>query len=265
MLKTKISNGLRSIKLLFFADKMRFHISKYKGENQNRKFKEANPEVKLPPDYLVYESFQLNYEKYYSGGRLAAIWLKDKFSKYIHPENAKILDWGCGPARVVRHFPEILPHAEIFGTDYNADAIAWNRQNVDHVDFNLNTLEAQLPYADDFFDAVYGISIFTHLSEPKHYEWFDELYRVIRPGGILLLTLQGASFKEILSKREISLFDEGKLIVRGKVKEGHRTYSAFHPDTFVRNLCNKMVVLEHEQPGLETGKREQDVWILRKQ
>jgi len=86
------------------------------------------------------------------------------------------------------------------------------------------------------------------------------LFRVLRPGGILLLTLHGDSFKAKLNHQELAEFNRGALVVRGKVKEGHRTYTAFHPPVWVRNWADSAELLSH-QPGKVN---EQDVWIFRK-
>ena len=60
-------------------------------------------------------------------------------------------------------------------------------------------------------------------------------------------------------------FEEGVLIIRGNVKEGHRTYSAFQPDSFMQKLTKAHVVLEHSKPKVEKGLSiPQDVWIIKK-
>ena len=109
-------------------------------------------------------------------------------------------------------------------------------ENLPNISFNTNTLEAKLPYEDNSFDVIYGISIFTHLSEQMHFDWYKELYRVLKTNGILFLTTQGENFKLKLTQTENETFDEGSLVVRGNVKEGHRTYSAFQPNKFMKEL-----------------------------
>jgi len=131
--------------------------------------------------------------------------------------------------------------------------------------FNNNTLKADLPYSDNFFDIIYGISIFTHLSEQLHYDWYNELYRVLRPNGIIFLTTQGNNFKVKLTDSELDKYNNDELIVRGKTKEGHRTYSAFHPTRFMEKLFNNVEILEHIEDKPENRKcLPQDIWLLKK-
>ena len=273
-MKAVFSKFLRDVKLLFVADKLRFFLAKNKNAKNNKQFQNSHPDFAFPPDYLMYESFSLSYESYYKSGDAAAKFLLEIFKKYSHSDHPKILDWGCGPARVVRHIPKYVnsihththTHTQtgVYATDYNQETIAWNKNNIKDVAFNLNTLEAILPYENSFFDFVYGISIFTHLSGKMHIEWRNELSRVIKKDGILLLTMQGNFFKSILTESEIKDFEADQLVVRGNVKEGHRTYSAFHPDKFVNELFKGFTVLEHQNSYLNNGRPEQDVWVLKK-
>jgi ubiquinone/menaquinone biosynthesis C-methylase UbiE len=133
------------------------------------------------------------------------------------------------------------------------------------VNFNHNNLEAILPYEDNTFDAIYGISIFTHLSKEMHFNWFNELKRVLKPGGVMLITTQGENFRPKLIEEERKKFDQGELIIKGNVKEGHRTYSAFHPDLFLEllfkevNILDKIVISPKGKDYLP-----QDRWLLKK-
>jgi len=264
--KSQFLKLLRNLGLIYSLDKVRYNWQKYRNRVINKEFKLQNPDVSLPPDYLIYESFQINYHKYYHGGHESAMWLKDLLSKHVTLENKRILDWGCGPGRIIRHLPGIIANGcEFFGTDYNGQSINWCSTNLQGISFNHNSIDAKLPYDDNFFDIIYGFSIFTHLSESSHYQWLDELLRVLKPGGILLVTTHGDNFKVKLTSTELKSYNEGKLIVRGKVKEGHRTFTAFHPKNFMKNLFKDVIILDHLEIA-QTSKTwiPQDTWILRK-
>jgi ubiquinone/menaquinone biosynthesis C-methylase UbiE len=265
MKKQGISSFLRSLRVLHLADKVRFYIQKFKNRKANKAFKAKHPNVILPPDYLIYESFQLDYHKYYVQSKDGARNLVQLFAKHIDLTNKKILDWGCGPGRIVRHLPELVGNnCTYYGTDYNARTIAWCSQNLPDIQFNNNTLEASLPYEDNFFDVIYGLSIFTHLSAVMHKEWYAELYRVLKPGGILLLTTQGDTHRSKMTAAELEQYNQGELVVRGQVKEGHRIFSAFQPRQFMNSLFSNATVMEHiEKPPMD-GWYPQDKWIVRK-
>lgn len=267
MKKRGISNILRKLGLIYYADWLMFFIQKQKNQETNKEFLLKNPGVVLPPDYLIYESFQINYQKYYTESKDTALWLKELFIKYIDLKNKRILDWGCGPGRVIRHLPSVINNGcEFFGTDYNSKSIEWCSNNLKGINFNNNSLKAELPYKDGSVDVIYGISVFTHLSERMHYDWYNELLRILKSGGIILVTTQGDNFKVKLSSSEIRNYTNGQIVIRDKVKEGHRTFSAFHPKEFMRKLYSNVEILEHIETKPEPGRSwlPQDVWIIRK-
>lgn len=260
MIKSRISNILRLTGLMHASDRIRYHFHRLKMRKKNSSFLREHPGLILPPDYLMYESFLLDYQRYYENGRKTADWLAGLVGKHIKLDNADILDWGCGPARVLRHLPELVPEAKSYsGTDYNGKTIDWCRNNLAGIGFSKNQLMPPLSFPDESFDFIYGISIFTHLSEEAHNKWLSELTRVLRKGGVLFLTLHGEGFLEKLTDQEKKIFRAGNLVVRGQVKEGHRTYAAFQPPQFVKKWTKGMKLLEHIP-----GAGEQDVWILKK-
>lgn len=265
MKKQGISSFLRKLRVLHLADKLRYYIQKLKNRKANRAFKAKHPDVQLPPDYLIYESFQIDYHKYYVQSKEGARKLVSHFEKHLELKDRKILDWGCGPGRIVRHLPELIGNnCSYFGTDYNSRSIDWCTKNLPEINFNNNTLEAHLPYEDDFFDVIYGVSIFTHLSATMHHQWYSELYRVLKPGGILLLTTQGDTYMPKMTPLEKVQYQKGELVVRGQVKEGHRIFSAFQPRAFMESLFSNATILEHiEQPPVDNW-YPQDKWIVRK-
>jgi SAM-dependent methyltransferase len=262
----KITAPFRKIGLMHLLDKAKFYYEQYKNHQENRAFVKQNPTLKLPPAYITYEAFRLNYRSYYEGGRSSAQWLQEIWQQYTVLEQKRILDWGCGPARIVRHLPGLLgPGCTCYGTDYNARTIAWCEQHIPGVHFSTNALSPPMAFADGFFDIIYGISILTHLSEENQQKWYHELIRILKPGGLLLLTTQGNVYAEKLTADERSRFRKGQLVTRGNVTEGHRVYATFHPPGYVQNLFSQnSTILEHREGKKENWGLNQDLWILRK-
>ncbi len=246
-------------------DYLRFIIIYLKSRKLIKSFRNKYPNVKTPPPFYIYETFGIDYFKYYEGGKRTAIWLKQFFDKHSKNTDLKILDWGCGPARTIRHFNEIYGDScSLYASDYNKKYIKWCSENIDNVTFKNNELKPPLKFESNFFDVVYGISIFTHLSHEMHIAWFNELFRVLKPGGILFLTLHGKAFREKLTKSERELFDNEELVIKTSSKEGHRTYAAFQPVSYVKNLLKENQLLEHIEGKVKNDKPEQDIWIMRK-
>jgi len=266
MKKSSISNSLRKIGLIQLADKIRFFFIKLKNNKINQDFKQKFPNVKLPDDYTIYESFQLNYEKYYLEGKDTAQKYLDIFEKHIDLNNKDVLEWGCGPARILRHFPSLMSKYNISftGTDYNQNTIKWCQNNIPNIKFIKNELAPPLNFSDNSFDIILSNSVFTHLSETQHQKWIKELYRILKKNGILVFTTHGEITKIKLSDTEKNTFESGKIVERGLTKEGHRTFTAFHPLPFVHQLVDQFQIKEHI-PGHLIGKiPTQDCWIVQK-
>jgi cyclopropane fatty-acyl-phospholipid synthase-like methyltransferase len=146
------------------------------------------------------------------------------------------LDWGCGPGRIVRHLPASITGTEIHGTDYNQEYIDWCQRELDKIKFSVNHIDPPTNYLDSFFDAVIGVSIFTHLSEASHVAWMNELYRITKPAGIIFITTQGVAYRSKLTSTERSHFDKGYLVTRRYINEGNRLFSTFQPPEFIKRI-----------------------------
>ncbi|RYY89662.1 MAG: class I SAM-dependent methyltransferase [Chitinophagaceae bacterium] len=265
MVKRFVLRSMRALGLAPLADRIWFAINRLRFRAKNQRFRAANPELALPPDYMLYESYRLDQELYYTDGRATAEWIVALLSVHASLEKARILDWGCGPARVVRHLPQLLPQATLSGSDYNATSIAWCRAHIAGIDFRTNGLLPPLQFEAASFDAAYALSVLTHLSEEGQLAWLGELDRVLKPGGLLLLTTHGAAFEDKLTAEEKVRFRSGSAVVHAVDEEGHRSYSSFQPKVYMESLFSRNWQLLNFAPGKQhSWGPEQDTWIVRK-
>ncbi len=114
----------------------------------------------------------------------------------------RALDFGCGCGRTLLSLAPDAKSSELFGTDIDEEAIAWCRTSLEQATFSLNDERPPLAFPSEFFDLVYAVSVFTHLPEPLQLEWLQELQRVTTPGGLVLLTVRGPSYADMLSPGE---------------------------------------------------------------
>jgi SAM-dependent methyltransferase len=173
-----------------------------------------------------------------------------------------VLDFGCGCGRVMRYFAEF--DGSVAGSDLNADAIAWCRANLPFASFAVNGLVPPLAFADATFDLVYALSVFTHLTEELQLAWRDELRRVLKPGGRLLVTTHGRSYLPRLDDGERARFERGELVVRWGDIPGTNLCSAYHPERYLREtFAAGFAFLELEPEGAR-GNPTQDLVLLRR-
>ena len=80
---------------------------------------------------------------------------------YQLPEDAKILDVGCGKGFMLYDFTKVLPQAEVNGIDISSYAIENSKPEI-----RSNLIEGRaesLPWPDDYFDLVYSLNTFHNL------------------------------------------------------------------------------------------------------
>jgi SAM-dependent methyltransferase len=173
-----------------------------------------------------------------------------------------VLDFGCGCGRVTRYFHDF--DGAVAGSDVSSDAIEWCRDNLTFGSFVTNRLEPPLVFDDESFDLVYALSVFTHLTEELQLAWRDELRRVLRPRGRLLLTTHGESYVPRLDPDERTRFERGELVVRWGEVAGSNLCSAYHPERYLRDtFADGFAFLELEPEGAR-GNPTQDLVLLQK-
>ena len=101
------------------------------------------------------------------------------------------LDFGCSSGRVVRPLAAAYPDTHWRGCDPNERAIAWADETLPGIDFFVSDNEPPLALDDGSLDLVYAISIWSHFEPALGLRWFEEMRRVLRPGGHLVWTTHG--------------------------------------------------------------------------
>ena len=165
----------------------------------------------------------------------------------------RILDFGCGCGRTLVHVKDLAPNAQIDGTDIDAEAIEWCKQNLKFASFSLSKETPPIEYAADTFDFIYAISVFTHLDEDYQFRWLDELRRIAKPGAVLLLTVDSSRVgeKDFVFQRS---YEEGLFPAWYQ--------NAFHSRDYVfENFGKYFEVIGHFPRALNNM---QDVVLLRK-
>ncbi|MFE3545682.1 class I SAM-dependent methyltransferase [Nocardia sp. NPDC059177] len=99
------------------------------------------------------------------------------------------LDIGCGPGKLVRALGAAVgSRGTAVGVDPSATAIADNRgrDRAAHHRYEVGPAQ-ELPLPDAEFDAVTCTFVMHHIPEPQRAAALAQMWRVLRPGGRLLL------------------------------------------------------------------------------
>lgn len=144
----------------------------------------------FPPPELMHNTTGLSEPRDFASHGVDFMRALDRVSPRPLRDFSSILDFGVGVGRLARLFHGF--RGRYVGMDVDARHIQWVDSHLPHVEAVRTEPRAPLPVADDSFDAVVSISVFSHLSEPDHLFYLQELARVARPGAILLLSVHGA-------------------------------------------------------------------------
>jgi len=143
-----------------------------------------------------------------------------------------ILDFGCGCGRVARHLAA-LEGPEIHGCDYNEELTAWCGANLPFMQTTRNQLVPPTPYEAQSFDLIYALSVLSHLSEPLQHDWVAEFHRLLRQGGMLIVSVLGEACRGRLTDDEQERFGRGELVVERPRMVGSNLCTAYHPRSYV--------------------------------
>ncbi len=129
---------------------------------------------------------------WFVGRRGLAIDLLVKYGK----ESPEVLDLGCGTGVVSQ---DLKLQAKTFGLDFSEQALTFCQQR--GLARLLQGDAENLPYAESSFDAITSLDVFEHLNDDE--AAFLEAFRVLRPGGILVLSVP--AFKSLWGPHDIAL------------------------------------------------------------
>ncbi|HNX76234.1 MAG TPA: methyltransferase domain-containing protein [Candidatus Rifleibacterium sp.] len=134
------------------------------------------------------------------------------------PRHGVILDLGCGEGRNSLYLSQV--GFSIIGVDlsFKASRVMKNNFFEEELKGLVLTADARnLPIASDSLDGILAHHLFDHLDQHSFTEAVDEAFRVLKPEGVMLLTMD--SFSEMAGDNNAIVTDDGSIIyVKGSKK-----------------------------------------------
>ncbi len=142
---------------------------------------DLNPQAKQMAD----ESMVRNLD-----AQARAIWPQEVpfFRRYALPDDARILDAGCGTGEIASRLAELFPRSRVLGVDIIDNHLDLARSRYETLVPRLK-FEHQSVYALEASDASFDLTVCRHVLHaiPHADAVIAELARVTRPGGYLHL------------------------------------------------------------------------------
>ncbi|MCF6151997.1 MAG: class I SAM-dependent methyltransferase [Candidatus Kuenenia stuttgartiensis] len=159
-------------------------------------------EFKYPPRHIRSIVGGPSIREYASVGMEFTIYLKllCSLKPYHH-----VLEIGCGCGRIAQNLIDYIDEGSYEGIDVNKKVIQYAKKiEQEHRKFkfhhinvysgsynsesNVMPSDFRFPYRDNNFDIVFASSVFTHMTPPGLRNYICEIYRVLKPNGILMST-----------------------------------------------------------------------------
>lgn len=115
---------------------------------------------------------------------------RDVAQRLKNHDYEKLLDVGCGTGFLIELLQK-QKEAEYYGLDLSPEMIKIAKAKFDDSIHLVVGTADKLPYPDNFFDVVCCIQSFHHYPYPR--KAMDEVYRVLKPGGMYVLSDTGCS------------------------------------------------------------------------
>jgi SAM-dependent methyltransferase len=177
-------------------------------------------------------------------------------------QGRRVLDFGCGSGKVMRHFLPEAATCELWGCDIDARSVDWiNAELSPPLHAFANGEAPPLDVPDGRFDLVWSISVFTHLTD--HWAgWLAELHRVLAPGGLAIVSFLGGAMYEVWTGERwdadrigITVLDHGQDWERGGP-------TVFHSPWWLREHWGRAFAIELMREG--SAPREHGLVLLRR-
>lgn len=112
-----------------------------------------------------------------------------------HPQARDVLDIGVADGLMIPVLQETWPALKIVGLE-----LSWELLRLgDHTRFvPLLADAADLPFVDESFDVVSAAAVIEHMTDPL--KMLQHIHRVLRPGGICILTTPNPLFERIAAR-----------------------------------------------------------------
>jgi len=153
-------------------------------------------------------------------GSLTEKWtLLDAFIQHLRyrkvipfiPTDSVLVDLGCGDGNFMWHVRHRIRTG--LGIDNGITAPV----EMENISILPGNIDEKMPVEDDFADVLVSIALLEHLTLPRVF--IDEVYRILKPGGLLVMTTPSPAGRPVL---EFLAFRLGVISV--KYIEDHKHY-----------------------------------------
>ena len=126
--------------------------------------------------------------------------LLEKFYEYLGDVTGKVLDAGSGTGNFQIYINQKNPNVAIVSLDSSVPGQKIHKSKNSNAEILIHDLNNKLPFQNEYFNGVISNNALYLLSLDTRKLFFDEAYRVLRPGGKIIISnlLQGFKPSKVL-------------------------------------------------------------------
>ena len=143
----------------------------------------------------------------------------------------------------ISHLPEDIDYGKVVGVGMNERELAANKQLTDFVLQDLNENPSMSQFEDNSFDVICNVVSVDYLTKPL--EIFQEMHRILRPGGVSLMSFSNRCFPTKAIAMWLQADDIGRLTIVGS----YYNYSAKWNSIEALNIKEMQPVPERPSAG----------------
>lgn len=118
--------------------------------------------------------------------------------KKIDLKKAKVLDFGCGYARIIRLLYYFINENNLYGVDpWDLSIKICNDDGLNKNIYLSEYLPNKLPFKGINFDIIYAFSVYTHLSERATVLSLNTLKNYLTKNGIIVITIRPIEYWDL--------------------------------------------------------------------
>ena len=173
------------------------------------------------------------------------------------------LEFACGYGRFTRHLVRFLDASTIHAADVMPGSADFVRERFGVHGFYSASEPGALSLPATF-DAVFVLSLFSHLPATTWRRWLDKLFQAVSPGGVLIFSTHGAGFA---ARHGIELDPGGFHFIASSESvslDGHEYGTTFTSEAFVRDAVASLPGGHIEQYSADHFWSGQDAWVIGK-
>ena len=116
-----------------------------------------------------------------------------KFKKLV-PKGSKVLDMGCGAGVPVSKFLTMNGY-DVTGIDFSSSMLKLAKKNVPEAKFFEMDM-TKLKFKSNSFEGLVSFYAIIHVPKEKHAKIYKSLHRILKPNGIILITVGTCDWEE---------------------------------------------------------------------